>query len=95
MPGPPPRRKRRIFMWFFLAVQVLFLVAIIAGAVGGHNQNVKTCAHDTVIGAKDCQAASDAGTTIGVGLLIGLWVATDVILALVWIVRVLSSRRTA
>jgi len=29
---PAPRRKRRVFLWVFLAVQVLFIIWIIAGA---------------------------------------------------------------
>ena len=32
--APNPRKKRRVFMWFFLAVQALFLAWII---VGTHN----------------------------------------------------------
>lgn len=30
-PPPRPRRKRRVFLWVFLAVQALFLIWIIAG----------------------------------------------------------------
>lgn len=28
-PGPAPRKKRRVFLWVFLAIQVLFIVLII------------------------------------------------------------------
>lgn len=36
-PPPPPRRKRRVFMWVFFAVQALFLIWLIAGlATTGH-----------------------------------------------------------
>jgi hypothetical protein len=30
-PPLPPRRKRRVFMWFFFAVQALFLIWLIVG----------------------------------------------------------------
>ena len=30
-PAQPPRKRRRVFMWVFLAVQVLFIIWIIAG----------------------------------------------------------------
>ena len=32
----PPRKKRRVFLWVFLAIQVLFIVWIIAGAASGN-----------------------------------------------------------
>ena len=33
---PPPRKRRRVFVWVFLAVQVLFVIWVIAGAASGH-----------------------------------------------------------
>jgi hypothetical protein len=30
-PAAPPRRKRRIFLWVFLAIQIIFLVWLITG----------------------------------------------------------------
>jgi hypothetical protein len=36
---PKPRKKRRIFLWVFLAIQVLLLIWIIAGAAStGHTE---------------------------------------------------------
>jgi hypothetical protein len=36
-PLRPPRKKRRVFMWVFFAVQALFLIWIVAGVVStGH-----------------------------------------------------------
>lgn len=35
-PAPQQRRKRRVFLWVFLAVQVLFIVWIIAGMATTH-----------------------------------------------------------
>lgn len=72
--GTERRRKRRIFPWIFLAIQILFLIWIIAGANSGG----------------DCppgrEGACEAGTAIGVGLIIALWVAVDIILALTYLV---------
>jgi hypothetical protein len=69
----PPKHRHRIFPWVFLGVQIIFLVWIITGANSGG----------------DCPAgqqnACDAGTTIGVGLIIGVWVAVDIILALTYL----------
>jgi hypothetical protein len=31
-PQYPPRRKRRVFLWVFLAIQALFIIWIITGA---------------------------------------------------------------
>lgn len=33
---PTPRKKRRVFLWVFLVIQVLFLIWIIAGAASGN-----------------------------------------------------------
>jgi hypothetical protein len=60
------------------------VVWIIAGAASAsHNPQ---CAHTAILGAKACQNATDAGTGIGVGLLIGLWGFGDVILGVLWMV---------
>jgi hypothetical protein len=75
----PERKPRRIFPWVFLAIQVLFLALIVSAAHSSHIQSVADCATQTALSAKDCQSASDAGTTIGVGVLVGFWVAFDVI----------------
>jgi hypothetical protein len=106
-----PRRKRHVFRWFFLAVQVGFLAWII-GAVASnasgqgasvHAQALQYCAgtgwYPLFRSYADCvihygnglNTASDVGTTIGVGLVIGLWVAADVILGLTWLVFVRPS----
>jgi hypothetical protein len=42
---------------------------------------------------KTCKDAGDVGTTIGVGLIIGLWAAVDVILGFTYVVYRLASRR--
>ena len=49
-----PRRKRRVFLWVFLAIQALFLIWIITGVAGtshsgtdAHAQAVTWCADST------------------------------------------------
>ncbi|TDC81540.1 hypothetical protein [Actinomadura sp. 7K507] len=68
------RKKHRIFPWIFLAIQILFLVWVIVGASSGGS-----CPPDQ-------QGACEAGTAIGVGLVIAFWVAVDIILALTYLV---------
>lgn len=103
--------RRHLFLYFFLAVQVLFLAWIIAGlgATSGsgaeaHAQAVRDCAGDgwkylyksytdcvTRLG-NDYSTASDAGKSVGAGLIIGLWIAFDVVILLVRVVVLLSRR---
>lgn len=61
----------RIFTWVILAVNVIFLIWIIDG--------IATRPDPT-------SAAANVGTAIGVGLVIGLWVAADVILGILWLI---------
>lgn len=73
-------RKRRLFRWVFLAVQVAFLVWVVAGASTGHPANCGTLDQQT------CSQAYDAGKGIGVAVLIALWVAVDVILGITYLI---------
>lgn len=90
---PPPEKsdekKRKVFPWIFLAVQSAFLLWVIVG--GGAAQNVSCHGLD----AESCKMARDAGTTIGIGLIIGLWVAVDVILALSYAAYLFTKRRNS
>lgn len=76
--APQPRRKRRVFLWVFLAVQALFLIWVITGAASGHG-TAANC-HDQYLTHAQCASASEAGTAIGVGLIIVFWAVVDVIL---------------
>ncbi|MFD9460341.1 hypothetical protein [Streptomyces sp. NPDC060027] len=42
---------------------------------------------------KTCQDAGDVGTTIGVGLIVGFWVAADFVLALTYVIYRLANRQ--
>jgi hypothetical protein len=71
-------RRWRKMTWVFLVVNGLFLVWVI-GAIA--DRPSKNCPP----GDELCVNASDAGTSIGVGLVIFLWFVVFVVLALVWL----------
>lgn len=85
---PPAKKKRRVFWWFFLAVQILFLIWIIAGASSGSG----TPADCGTLDVKTCNNASDAGTAIGVALIVVFWVIVDFLLALIYGIYRLTHR---
>jgi hypothetical protein len=65
---PRPRRKRRVFVWVFLAVQVLFLILLIAGLAGtstapSHAQIVSACYNHAWWPVYNSQAQCVAHTT--------------------------------
>lgn len=68
--------------WVFVAVQVLFVAWIVAG-VGGA---AESC--DGLRGAEleACQAGTAIGATLGVGVVLALWVMVDIILGITWLV---------
>lgn len=97
----PKPKKKRVFMWTFLAIQVIFLIWVITGIASGHGtgssahqQALQYCAGDGWQGLfksySDCvthygnglNTAGEAGTAIGVGLIVVLWVVVDVILGI-------------
>ncbi|WP_330239207.1 hypothetical protein [Streptomyces sp. NBC_00525] len=92
-PHPPGggarKRHHRVFLWVFLAVQALFLAWIVAGVNGNDHPSCKGLAGDAL---RTCQDAGDAGTAIGVGLIIALWVAADIILGITYGVYRLARR---
>lgn len=71
----------RPFTWVILAINALFLAWIIGGAVSASHQECSSG-----LSADTCQAASAIGTGIGVALIVGLWVAVDIILGLLWLI---------
>jgi hypothetical protein len=87
---PQPRKKRRVFLWVFLAVQVLFIIWIIGGAAKGHSAAVNC--KNQYITQQQCETATDAGTAIGVGLVIAFWAFVDIIMGISYAVYRLSVR---
>ena len=64
-----------------LLVNLIFLIWIIAGAAStsGHATDCGTLTQET------CDNARDVGAGIGIGIIIFLWAAADVILGIVWL----------
>jgi hypothetical protein len=58
----PRRRRHRVFLWVYLAIQVIFLGWVIYAGV----------------------SAPQSGPSPGVGLQMGLWAVTDVIVAAIY-----------
>jgi hypothetical protein len=76
-----PRKKKRIFLWFFLAVQAIFIVWIVTGMGGA---DIPDCSGLKGNKADNCEmeaAATGIGTGIGVMLVVGLWMTVDFFLA--------------
>ncbi|MFJ9598640.1 hypothetical protein [Streptomyces althioticus] len=91
-PQPPSKKKHRVFLWVFLAIQVVFLVWVILGITQGSG-TPEQCRGRTGDDLDLCNSASDAGTAIGVGLVIAVWAAVDVILGITYAIYRLATRR--
>jgi len=87
--GKKKKKKKRIFLWFFLAIQAIFIYWVIGGAHAA-STSTRDCGS---LSAKACQQAADAGTGVGVFLIIFLWVLVDIILGIGYGVYKLASRR--
>jgi hypothetical protein len=88
-----PYKKRRIFLWVFLAIQLGFLAWVIGGASTGsgiHGDTVAYCkAHPSLyVSYQDClnlySGGAKAGAAIGVGLIVIVWVIVDFLVALTY-----------
>lgn len=73
----------RKMTWVLIIWCAVILIWAIAGGASGHNSG--NCAHDTVLGAKTCQDAVDAGTTIGVALILLIGFFGFVFFGLIWL----------
>lgn len=87
-PGRPPDAKakkprRRGFLWIFLGVQLLFSIWIFI-RVSAANDDDPSCEGLTGDALVPCLDAEPLGTTIGVGLIIGLWAILDIILVITY-----------
>ena len=83
--GAKPRKKRRIFLWFFVAVQVIFIIWLVAAIVSVHKGGgiPAYCAHQggTVADQHVCADAADTGSALGFALVIIVWCVVDFLLA--------------
>lgn len=73
-----PKKKKRVFLWFFLAVQALFVVWLVMGLSTADTGG---------------DAAKEAGTAIGAMLVFGLWVGVDFILGVGYGIYKLATRK--
>ncbi len=87
-PQPAPRKKRRIFLWVFLAVQVLFVAWIFAGMSAASGQPTDC----EGLSAELCNDASDVGTGIGVFLVVVVWMIVDFLMAVIYGIYRLAKR---
>lgn len=91
-PPPPPARKgHRVFLWSFLAIQVIFIAWVVAGLASGSG-TAEACSGLTGDSLKVCEDTDALGTTIGVGLIVGIWLATDFIVAVMYAMYRLAAR---
>lgn len=81
-----PKKRRRIFPWVFLGIQVLFLAWIVIG-------QARTAAPATDCGATGqelCGAAGQIGYTLGRGVAmvfqVFMWVVADIILGIGYLI---------
>ena len=84
-PPAPARRKRRVFLWVFLAVQAIFVLWLITGGITA-DHGVTHCT------GPDCKGATEAGSAIGIGLIVVFWMVVDVILGIGYGVYKLARR---
>jgi hypothetical protein len=60
----PPRKRHRVFLWVFLAIQVIFLGWVIYAGV----------------------SLPQSGPSNGLAVQIGLWVLTDLVLGVIYLI---------
>lgn len=73
----------RIFTYVILAFN-LAMIAWIASAAAATNSGVNDCTGQQYSDA--CKAGTEVGGTIAIGLIIGVWVAGEIILGILWLV---------
>ncbi|WP_183063864.1 hypothetical protein [Streptomyces sp. gCLA4] len=78
-PAPRPRKPRRVFFWFFLALQLFFLVWIVAAL--NTDPDADACAELTGDALRLCRNTEEVATAAGVWLVVVFWAAVDVVLA--------------
>jgi hypothetical protein len=90
-----PWKQRRIFLWFFLALQVVFIIWLVAGTAStgsGINASVVAQCHHQAVGMGMTQAqcvsflggAAKTGTTIGAAVIVIVWVVVDFLVGLTY-----------
>ncbi len=97
----PPRRRRRVFPWVFLAIQALFVIWVIAGVAGGGSIDSGAAAYCHAHPSQflpfsqcvsDYGGGEKVGAAIGLGLVVALWALVDIILGISYAVWRLARR---
>jgi hypothetical protein len=103
-----PRKRKRVFMWTFLAIQALFVIWILGAVLSGTGASpaeiAQTCGHHAWYplwkSYNDCAAhsgvvaAHDVGKGLAITLQIVLWCVVDFILGIGRLVVVTARRRS-
>ncbi len=87
-----PKRKKGIFLWVFLAVQILFLVWIIGGAGSADLPDCTGLKGNKLSNCEMESAGGASGTGIGVVLIVGLLCVTDFLLGVGYAIYRLANR---
>lgn len=98
-----PRKRRRVFLWVFLAIQALFIIWLIAGgaSAGGsiHASVAARCLQEAKgMGMTQAQCiswlggAAKTGTAVGAALIVVVWVVVDFLVSLTYGVYRLATR---
>lgn len=79
----------RKMTWVIIIFNVLMFVWVIGGIAStpdGTNDCKREASTNQFLDEEDCDDAAAVGTAIGVGILVFLWAAGDVILGIIWLV---------
>jgi hypothetical protein len=98
-----PYKRRRIFLWFFLALQAVFIIWLVVGIAstgGGINASVVAQCHDQAASMGMTQAqcvsflggAAKTGTTIGAAAIVIVWIVVDFLVGLTYGIYRLARR---
>lgn len=79
-PDHRTERKRRVFLWVFLALQAFFLWVVIVAIQAVAQSTEENC----YLSAEDCGAVGGMVGMGTVGVLLFFWVAIDFIVLAVW-----------
>ena len=78
-------RHWRKMTWVLIAWCALILVWAIAGGSSADQSTAQNCIHQGVLSAQQCQNAADAGTGIGVALILLIGFFGFVFFGLIWL----------
>jgi len=75
------RKKRRIFLWVFLAIQALFILWLVVGIASSATGATAYCrTHPSqYISYEACLDLHNTGTGIGAAAIVVFWVVVDIL----------------